>query len=37
MSEKAPEKSMSIETRVYPVKDHGKLLARATEIGRAHV
>ena len=30
MSEKAPEKSMSIETRVYPVKDHGKLLARAT-------
>lgn len=30
MSEKAPEKSMRIETRVYPVKDHGKLLARAT-------
>lgn len=30
MSEKTPEKSMSIETRVYPVKGHGKLLARAT-------
>ena len=30
MSKKAPEKTMSIETRIYPVKDHGKLLARAT-------
>ena len=30
MSKKAPEKAMSIETRVYPVKDHGKVLARAT-------
>ena len=30
MSKKTPEKSMSIETRIYPVKDRGKLLARAT-------
>ena len=30
MSKKAPEKTMSIETRIYPVQDHGKLLARAT-------
>lgn len=30
MSKKVPEKTMSIETRIYPVKDHGKLLARAT-------
>lgn len=29
-NKKAPEKAMSIETRIYPVKDHGKLLARAT-------
>lgn len=30
MSKKAPEKTLSIETRIYPVQDHGKLLARAT-------
>lgn len=30
MSKKTPEKTMSIETRIYPVQDHGKLLARAT-------
>lgn len=30
MSKKAPEKTMSIETRIYPVQDHGKVLARAT-------
>ena len=30
MGKKPPEKNMSIETRIYPVKDHGKLLARAT-------
>ncbi len=30
MSKKTPEKAMSIETRIYPVQDHGKLLARAT-------
>ena len=30
MSKKTPEKNMSIEARIYPVKDHGKLLARAT-------
>lgn len=29
MSKKAPEKAMNIETRIYPVKGHGKLLARA--------
>lgn len=30
MSKKTPEKTMSIETRIYLVQDHGKLLARAT-------
>lgn len=30
MSKKTPEKNMSIETRIYPLKDRGKLLARAT-------
>lgn len=30
MSKKIPEKTMSIETRIFPVQNHGKLLARAT-------
>ena len=30
MSKKTLEKSMNIEVRIYPVRDRGKLLARAT-------
>lgn len=30
MSKKNPEKTISIETRIFPVQNHGKLLARAT-------